>query len=67
MFLFLFYFIWDFKKCEFVLSLMNVWIVFLCMWMWMCDLKSVSDMDTDMDMVLVMAMLDIGSIRLIWT
>ena len=44
---------------------MNVWIVFMCMRM--CDRKSVSDMDTDMDMVLVVVMLDIGSIRLIWT
>ena len=63
MFLFLFYFIWDFKKCEFVLSLMNVWIVFMCMRM--CDRKWASDMDTDM--VFVMVVLDIGSIRLIWT
>lgn len=52
-----------FKKCEFVLSLMNVWIVFMCMRM--CDRKWASDMDTDM--VLVMVVLDIGSIRLIWT
>ena len=37
-----------FKRCEFVLSLMNVWIVF--MWMRMCDRKSVLVMDTDMDM-----------------
>ena len=62
MFLLLFYFIWGFKKCEFVLSLMNVWsIVFLYMRMY--DRESISDMDT----VLVMVMLDIGSIRLIWT
>ena len=66
MFLLLFYFIWGFKKCEFVLSLMNVWaIVFLYMRMY--DRESISDMDVDMDMVLVMVMLDIGSIRLIWT
>ena len=54
-----------FKKCEFVLSLMNVWVVFICVCM--CDRKSVSNMDMDTDMVLVMVVLDIGSIRLIWT
>ena len=64
MFLLLFYFIWGLKKCEFVLSLMNVWVV-IFMYMRMCDRKWASDMDTDM--VLVMAMLDIASIRLIWT
>ena len=66
MFLLLFYFILFgvFKKCEFVLSLMNVWVVvFICVCM--CDRKWASDMDTDM--VLVMVVLDIGSIRLIWT
>ena len=66
MFLLLFYFIWVFKKCEFVLSLMNVWVV-IFMWTWMCDRELALDTDTDMDMVLVMVMLNIGSIRLIWT